>query len=160
MARPSRRLLANAVAARLADLTPATIGYYGAIGRPLTSPAPAGWVADPPPKSQADQRVQPYFVLYPGGGTDGPDPNIADQVTDLTAPFQVTAAAGDIEDLLALIDRIDARLNRWIPAVTGLVCGPLRPPPGFNPGPTPLVDKQYAPNRLYVPLQYQLTATT
>lgn len=160
MTRPSRRLIANAVAGRLAGLAPATIGYYGAIGRPLTSPAPAGWVADPPPKSQQDQRVQPYFVLYPGAGSDGPDANLGDESIDLTAPFQVTAAAGDIEDLLALIDRIDTRLNRWAPAVADLICGPLRPPPGFNPGPTPLVDKQYSPSRLYVPLQYQLTATT
>lgn len=158
MARPSRRLLANAVAARLAGLTPATIGYYGAIGRALTSPVPSGWVAEPPAKSQQDGRVQPYFVLYPGAGTDGPDPNLADTSTDLTAPFAITAAAGDVEDLMALVDRIDARLNRWAPAIPDLVCGPLRPLPGFNPG--LLVDKAYTPNRPYLPLQYVLTATT
>lgn len=160
MARPSRRLLALAVATRLSGITPVTLGYFGQIGRPLTSPAPAGWVTDPPPKSADDQRVQPYLILFPGAGTDGPDQDLADTATDLTAPWTVTCAAGDIEDLLALLDRVDARLNRWIPAITGATCGPVHPLPGYNPGPTPLVDQQFTPGRLYVPLQYQTIATT
>jgi hypothetical protein len=159
----SRRLLANAVAARLVGVTNAT-GYYGQIGRPLTTPAPTGWTADPQPKSPTDARVKPYFVLYPGAGGQGPDPDAADQAVDLTQPFRVTAAAGDIEDLLALIDRIEARLIHWVPdlgaAGDGIHIGSVRRPLGVPDTAPVLTDTQFNPHRLYTPLQYQLTATT
>jgi hypothetical protein len=157
LTRPSRRLLGGAVAARLATMSLTTVGYYGAIGRPLVQPTPSGWVPDPPAKTDGSGHVQPYFVLYPGGGGDGPDADLADTATDLTDLYRITAAAGDVDDLMALVDRIDALLNRWTPTVTGVVCGQLKPPAGYS---APLLyDPQFTPNRPYVPLQYQLTAT-
>lgn len=159
----SRRLLANAVATRLVGVTNAS-GYYGQVGRALTLPAPSGWSADPQPKSATDVRVRPYFVLYPGAGGQGPDPDLADTAVDLTQPFQITAAAGDVEDLLALVDRIEARLLRWTPdlgtAGAGLHIGYLRRPPGVPATAPVLTDTQHSPARHYTPLQYQLTATT
>lgn len=158
----SRRLLAGAVAARLLAVTNAT-GYYGQIGRLLPG-APDGTPVDPQPKSAKDARVRPYFVIYPGAGGQGPDPDAGDQAVDLTQPFQVTAAAGDVDDLLALVDRIEARLLRWTPdlgaAGEGLHIGYLRRPPGVPATAPVLTDTQHSPVRLYTPLQYQLTATT
>lgn len=156
----SRRLVANTVAARLVGVTNAT-GYYGQVGRLLPG-APDTTPTEPPAKSSTDSRVAPYFVLYPGAGGQGPDPDTADQADDLTLPFQVTAAAGDIEDLLALVDRIHARLNRWTPdlGLTGVHVGYLRRPPGVPATAPVLTDTQFSPVRLYTPLQYQLTATT
>ena len=155
MAVPSRRLVSNAIATRLATVGNAA-GYYGQIGRPL--PGAVGTPADPPPKSASDQRVQPYFIYYPDPGGPGPDPDLGDGNEDSTQTHRVTAAAGDIEDLMALVDRLDAVLLRWAPTVTGVVAGVLRPPLGF--ATSILVDRQYTPNRLYVPLAYQLTVTT
>lgn len=158
----SRRLLANAVAARLLGVTNAT-GYYGQMGRLLPG-APADTPVDPQPKSPTDPRVRPYFVLYPGAGGQGPDPDAADRAVDLTQPFRITAAAGDVEDLLALVDRLEARLLHWIPdlgaAGEGIHFGYLRRPPGVPDTAAVLTDTQHTPHRLYTPLQYQLTATT
>lgn len=158
----SRRLLANAVAARLLGVEHAT-GYYGQVGRLLPG-APDDTPVDPQPKSATDARVQPYFVHYPGAGGQGPDPDAGDQAVDLTHPFDVTAAAGDIEDLLALVDRLDARLLRWVPdlgaAGEGIHVGPVRRPPGVPASAPVLTDTQHSPHRLYARLQYQLTATT
>lgn len=150
----SRRLLANAIAARLAGVTNA-VGYYGQVGRTL-----AGTLGvDPQPKSATDQRVKPYFILFPSAGQPGPDPDLGDCNVDLTQPFQITVAGGDMEDVLALADRVDGRIFRWIPTLSGAVCGPVKPPEGFT-APPVLTDKNFTPNRLYVPLLYQLTATT
>lgn len=156
----SRRVVANAVAARLLGVTNAT-GYYGQIGRLLPG-APEDTPVDPQPKSASDARVRPYFVLYPGAGTQGPDPDAADQAVDLTQPFQITAAAGDIEDLLALVDRIEVQLLRWTPVLglAGVAVGYLRRPPGVPDTAPVLTDTQHSPVRLYTPLQFQLTATT
>lgn len=153
----SRRLVANAVASRLLGVTNAT-GYYGQIGRPLPG-APANTQTEPQPKSTTDPRVAPYFILYPGAGGQGPDPDAADQADDLTILFRITAAAGDIEDLLALTDRIHARLHRWAPTLDGLAVGYLHRPPGVPDTAPVLTDTQHTPHRLYTPLQYQLTAT-
>lgn len=158
----SRRLLANAVAARMAGVTNA-VGYYGQMGRLLPG-APADTPVDPQPKSATDPRVRPYFVFYPGAGGQGPDPDAADRAIDLTQPFRITAAAGDVEDLLALVDRIEARLLHWTPdlaaAGEGVHIGYLRRPPGVPDTAPVLTDTQFSPHRLYTPLQYQLTATT
>lgn len=158
----SRRLLAGAVGARLVAITNAT-GYYGKVGQLLPG-APDGTPVEPQPKSATDARVKPYFVLYPGAGGQGPDPDAADRAVDLTQPLQVTAAAGDVDDLLALVDRIEARLLRWTPdlgaAGDGIHVGYLRRPPGV-PATTPvLTDTQHSPVRFYTPLQYQITVTT
>lgn len=152
----SRRLLANEIAARLATVTHAT-GYYGQIGRPLPGLEEAT-PADPPVKSATDPRVKPYFVLYPGAGAPTDEQDLTWSGDDLTALVQITAAGGDVEDVLALVDRIDAALLRWSPVLAGIVCGFLWPPLGYQP--PQLTDRNVSPPRPYVPLQYQLTATT
>jgi hypothetical protein len=149
----SRRVLANAIATRLLSVTHAT-GYYGQVGRLL----PGGTPLDPPAKSDDDPRVQPYFVLYPGAGAPSDEQDLAVTLQDLTTTLQVTVAGGDVEDVLALVDRVDAALLRWTPAIEGVVCGFLRPPPGYEPRLLP--DRTVTPHRQFVPLQYQLTATT
>lgn len=154
----SRRAVALAIGERLLQVTNAT-GYFGQIGALNGLPgATVSPPADPPPKGGPDKRVQPYFVLEPGAGTPRDELDLADTVVDLTIPFVVRAAAGDVEDLLALIDRIDALLYRWAPLVAGIRCGPLRPPPGAVP--PLLVDDSFKPARHYTPLAYQLTAHT
>jgi len=151
----SRRQLGNLVAEHLAVLAPTTIGYYGQIGRPLT-PALAGAIpASPPVKSSSDPRVKPYFVLYPGAGTDGPDTPLCGTPDGLTWSFRITAAAGDVEDFLALVDRIDARLIGWAPIVAGYLPGRVGRQPGYDA--PQLVDEQVTPPRVYTLLQYQLT---
>ncbi|WP_248582599.1 hypothetical protein [Nocardioides sp. InS609-2] len=151
----SRRALGDAVASRGLTITNAT-GYYGKVGRLLPG-APADTPTDPPVDEVLG--VLPYFVVYPGTGGDGPDANLGDESIDTTQLIQITAVASDAQDLLALVDRIEAAFNRWTPIVAGHVCGRLRKPPGFDPG-QPIPDRQNLPVRLFVPLQYQLDATT
>jgi hypothetical protein len=154
----SRNQLAIAVATRLVGVTNAT-GYMGAVGSKYGLPGVTGTPENPPPKSTTDPRVRPYFVIFPGAGTPGDETDLGDTLTDLVAPFQITAAGGDINDVLALIDRIHDRLYRWAPVVAGIQCGPLRIPAGYDPGPV-LTDKDFTPRRLFTPLRYQLTAHT
>jgi hypothetical protein len=104
-------------------------------------------------------RVKPYFVLYPSSGGPGPDADLGDCNVDVTLPLAITAAAGDVEDLLALVDRIVDRILRWTPTVAGVVCGRIEFPPGYVPGPL-LIDDGFKPARLYVRLPFQITATT
>lgn len=153
MAAISRRALAGAVAARLNTITAATV-YYGQVGRLVNGTLGH----QPPTKSATDLRVKPYVVLYPGAGGDGPDEDLAQSVTDLTLPHQVTAVAGDVDDLLALVDRVDALLLKWAPTFPGLFCGPLTRLPGA--GAPLLTDTTQDPPRLYVPLQYVHTTTS
>lgn len=152
----SRRTVFSLVAIRLSTITNAT-GYYGQIGRPLILPAPVGWEADPPVKSAGDPRVKPYFVLYPGAGTDGPDLQLNGIDEGLNLSWQITAAGGDVEDVLALIDRLDARLIGWVPTDLGTGFSPVGRLLGYRPPLLP--DKTVSPERLFAPLQYQLTAT-
>lgn len=154
----SRRLVALAVATRLVGITNAT-GYYGKVSSLTGLPGVTGTPDNPPPKSESDARVRPYFVLFPGAGTPGPEVDLGDSLLDLDLPFQITAAGGDLNDVLALADRIHDRLYRWAPVVDGHQCGPLRVPPGYSPG-VVLTDRDFTPHRLYTPLQYQLTAHT
>lgn len=157
----SRRLLGNAIANRLTAVTNAT-GYYGQISALNGLPGVEDTPADPPPKSADDPRVRPYFVVFPGIGRPGDEDSAAghtDTFVDLDWPVGITAAGGDVDDVLALVDRIDALLYRWTPAsVDGVLCGPLRYPPGRD---VPLlIDHAFKPVRHYAPLQYQLTAHT
>lgn len=154
----SRRAVVLAVGERLLQVGNAT-GYFGQVGALYKIPgADVSPPADPPTKGGTDKRVQPYFVLEPGVGTPGEELDLADTVVDLTIPITVRAAAGDPEDLLALVDRIDALLYRWRPLVADVRCGPLRYPPGAV---APfLTDDAFKPPRHYVPLAYQFTAHT
>lgn len=158
----SRHEVALAIGERLLQVTNAT-GYFGQIGALYGLPGAA--TAPPeqlPIKGGSDHRVKPYFVFEPGAGRPGlPDVDevdLADTVVDLTYLFTVRAVAGDPEDLLALVDRIDGLLFRWAPSVAGVQCGPLRPPPGYVP--PFLTDTTVKPWRHYSPLQYQLTTHT
>lgn len=160
----SRRALAVAVAGRLVGVTNAT-GYFGQIGAKSKLPGGPDVPATPPPKSATDNRVAPYFIVEPGigrpGTDDGPEPSVAgsaDPFVDLNQLLTIRAAAGDVEDLLALVDRIDARLRQWTPVVAGVRCGFLTPPPGYDP--PLLTDQTVQPARLFAPLQYRLTAHT
>lgn len=156
----SRRLVYNQVAARLVGVTNA-IGYYGQVGRPLTLPdPPPGWVADPVVKDEetSDLRVQPYFVLFPGAGGDGPDQPLCDTDGALTLDWFVTVAGGDVDDVLALLDRVDARLLRWAPTVAGHGFGQVTRFPASS---APILpDRTLKPERLFARPQYQLVATT
>lgn len=154
---PSRRLIFGAVAAQIAPVTNAT-GYYGQIGRAIVLPAPAGWLPDPPPKSVDDPRVKPYYLLYPGAGGDGPDTPVTGGDDGLTIGFGIQVAGGDADDVEALVDRLEARVLGWIPTVAGIVFGPIRRQPGYQP--QMQTDDTKQPERLYVPLRYVLTATT
>ncbi|GEP38887.1 hypothetical protein NPS01_25500 [Nocardioides psychrotolerans] len=154
----SRRLVAVAVATRLVGVTNAT-GYVGKVSALSGLPGVTGTPDSPPVKSASDARVKPYFVLFPGAGTPGPETDLGDSVVDLDLPFQLTVAGGDLYDVLALADRVHAALHRWAPVVDGHQCGPLRVPPGYAPG-VVLTDRDFTPHRLYTPLQYQLTAHT
>ncbi|MBB3041221.1 hypothetical protein [Nocardioides soli] len=160
----SRRLVLDAVAGRLAAVTNAT-GYRGQIGARYGLPGVVGTPDEPPTKTGTDLRVQPYFILEPGVGRPLPGEGSlggpTDPFRDVDAPYVVRAAAGDHDDLLALVDRIDAVLRPpggWAPTVAGAVCGPLVPQPGYEP--PLLTDNGVTPPRLYVPLQYRLIAHT
>ncbi len=147
------REFGNAVAAQLAAMTPTTIGYYGRIGRPIVEGTPV----DPPAKGPLDPTVQPYYVVYPGTGEDGPDLSLCRTTPDgTTITLRITAAAGDPEDFLALVDRIDARLLGWTPVLAGHPFpGPVKRLPGSA---APMLnDATVSPPRLYALLQYQTT---
>ena len=162
MTRPSARAVAGAIALRLTSVVNAT-GYYAQIGRPLpgqTLIEQGGTIpATPQPKSSTDLRVRPYFVLYPGALGDGPDADLAAFAVDGVLPFSVTAAGGDVDDVLALIDRVEAALYRWTPTVPGLAAGRVEHPLGYT-GAGLLLDRDTSPHRPYAVLPYRLTVTT
>lgn len=162
LARIPRRLIARAVGGRLVAVSNAT-GYYGQIGAKNKLPGGPDVPATPPPKSATDQRVAPYFIVEPGAGAPTDEVDLADTYVDADTLFTIRAAAGDIDDLLALIERVDAQLWRWSPGVITtddgpVVCGPMRPPAGYVP--PVLLDETKQPPRWFAPLQYQLTAHT
>lgn len=154
----SRRTLLTAVGTRLAAVPNAT-GYVGQVGAMYGLPGVPDTPGDPPAKSPADPRVRPYFILEPGTGTPTDQVDLADTYVDLDWPFTVRAAAGDANDLLALIDRIDAMLWRWSPGpLDGTSTGRVTHQPGADP--PLLIDNTQTPARHYTPLQYRLTAHT
>lgn len=163
----ARRPVAAAIATRLTAVTNA-VGYVGQIAALNGLPAYLGQTdttpEKPPAKSPTDPRVVPYFVFYPGIGGPTDETDLGDTSVDIDYSCAVTAAAGDVDDLLALVDRITAALWRWAPAdlppVGGrrLVAGPLRFPPGFVP--QLLVDTQFAPVRHYARLEFVTTVHT
>ena len=159
-----RRLILVAIATRLATVENA-VGYVGQIGAKNGLPGVTPTPEEPPAKSPTDLRVTPYFILEPGIGhpltgeasAGGP----YDAFRDVDAPYVVRAAAGDVNDLLALVDRIDAVLRPaggWAPTVAGFQCGPVVPQPGYDP--QLLTDNDITPPRSFTPLQYRLTAHT
>lgn len=154
MAGISRRLLATATMQHLADTVTNATGYYGEVGQGLP-----GVTVPAEPPADGDGRVKAYYVLYPSPGTPSFDQDLGDTHEDLDWLIQVTAVAGYTTDLAALVDRLHGALYRWAPVVAGVQCSGLNPPLGFNPGPFQR-DRDYSPNRLWVPLQYRTLATT
>lgn len=153
----SRRLLALATAERLhAQITWAP-GYFGRIGVAL--PGHEGSTPlDPPAKGNGDDRVQPYYVLFPDAGRPTEEQDLADSYVDLLWPIRITAAGGDAEDVLELVDGIEAALYRWAPDIPDAVVGPFQHPDDGYDAPM-LTDRDVTPHRIFIPLRYQLTAT-
>lgn len=147
-----RRLVTNAVLARLQELDTATV-YDAEI--PGTVP-----LIQTNAETDPSGRVAPYAVLYPLPGSPSGDVDLADTHFDLDLDYQVSAVTGYRQDCEHLVDQIDALLYRWAPTVDGLECGWLRPPPGFRPGPIrPVNSERPGPARFWVPLQYRLRVT-
>lgn len=152
------RPVAAAVAARLAGVTNAT-GWVGQFGARHGLPGITDTPDAPPVKSEEDPRVRPYFVLYPGIGVPVEEANAADTFDDVDIPIAITAAAGDIDDLLALAGRIEDQLYRWAPTgFDGFVVAPLRHPVGYSP--QVLLDTTVTPPRHFTRLEYIATAHT
>jgi len=152
----SRRIIYGLIAQRLTAVTNA-YGYYGQIGRPLVHnlPVPADPIVKDP--TNGNLQVQPYFVLYPGAGGDGPDQPLCDTDDALSLDWRVTAVGGDVEDVLALIDRMDGLLIGWTPVSSGLGFGRVGRLPGTSAPVLP--DTTVKPPRQFAPLQYALVAT-
>lgn len=118
-------------------------------------------VDDHPPTLDNSDRVAPYGVLYPFPGKPGdPSQQSLDwSAADLDYGCQITVAAGFRKDLEYAVDAVRAWVEGWSPTVAGVVAGQFRPPTGFDPGPIQ-VSRTISPPRLWLPLQYRLTATT
>lgn len=144
VASPRQQLVTDAVIARLA--TTGFIVYRAEVATTV-------------PVQPATGRIAPYLVAYPFGKAGGPDPDLGDSTNDLTYTVQVTCVAGFSADTEYVVDQVNGILNRWTPTVTGMVCGTLRPPPGYDPGPV-RPDYTVTPPRFWVPLQYRTTVTT
>lgn len=147
----SRRVVLSAVEARLKLLSGLTVYKGEVVNPPLIQ---TGGVPD------SSGRVAPYAVIYGGGGRPNVEPDLADVADDLAIGMQITVAAGYEEDAAYTVDRVHAQIYRWAPDLgAGVVVGKFRPPIGFEPG-TIRRDDDYTPPRFYLPLLYQLTATT
>lgn len=155
----SRRLLGDAAATRLGTVpgTPVIKVYRGEIRNPdgTTDPPLTQSGAGPDPA----RRVAPYVVLYSGVGSPDLEPDLEGGNVDLSWPVHLIVGAGFEPDLLNTVDRIHAWVHGWQPIVAGLVCGQLRPPSGFDPGP-PRHNTQVSPSRWWTPLQYVVPVTT
>jgi hypothetical protein len=145
VASPQRRLITDAVVVRAKTLSNLAV-YRGEIDTAL-------------PTIPNSDRVGRYAVIYPLGGSEGPDPILDDSSVDLTYGFQINCAAGFVTDAEFLYDQVYALFNRWTPTVTGLVFGSFRPPAGYQPGPARRND-QVQPPRFWLPGQFQIVATT
>ncbi|MCZ4497892.1 MAG: hypothetical protein JWQ74_445 [Marmoricola sp.] len=151
MAGISRKALLDQTHARLAGVSGLSV-YNGEI--PGSPPVKmTGGVADP------SGRVAPYVVLWPSPGTptrEGRD--LADTHQDLDWLIQLHVVAGYLEDLIFAVDQVDARLHNWAPTIDDVGFNGLRPPAGYDPGPSRRNDS-VDPPRHWQPLQYRLTAT-
>jgi hypothetical protein len=129
-------------------------------GLPTTSPPTKGYLSEPVdvPRLGGSGHVQRYWVLHPFAGTSVTDQDFAGISVDIDWTFQLTLAAGYSRDVYALVDLVRSLFHRWAPEVEGYVCGELRPPPGFDPGPVRL-DRDVEPYRPYLPLQFRTTIT-
>lgn len=104
------------------------------------------------------RRVAPYVVAFASGGNPLVEPDLGDTADELAWSLRLVVAAGFEADLLDAADRIHAWLFRWSPTINGTQCGPLKPPPGYDPAVRRF--DEIDPIRFEMPLQYQLIATT
>lgn len=139
-----RKLIRDTVRARLSALTPVCDIFEDE--------------ADSPTRSADGIHVDPYIVFTTSMGTPSPEVDLADTAIDLDWWLQVTCAASFKPDILDLVTDVDALLHRWTPTIPGAVCGPLKTPPGYDPGPV-IIDRTVRPYRLWTPLQYRTTLT-
>lgn len=146
MPSPRLQLVSDAVETRLRTLSPALT-----VGR--------GELSTSPPIMPENGRVAPYAVLYPFGPADGPNLDLGDTAADLTYTCQINVAAGFETDCEYWIDQVVGLMNRWTPAVSGLVFGRFRPPTGYEPGAVRR-DDTVTPPRFWLPLQYRIPVTT
>jgi hypothetical protein len=149
VARPAPKALTDAVKARADALVPSLSGLVVFRGE----------VDGDIPLIPNSDRVGRYLVIYPLGPAEGPDGALVDQPVDGTYGFQINCVAGFFVDCEFLVGKVDDWFNRWIPSVTGVVCGALKPPPGYQPGAI-RPNTQVQPPRYWLPLQYQTVATT
>lgn len=105
-----------------------------------------------------DGYADKYLCLYPSAGVPSPEDDLAAQSIDLDWGIQITCAAGFQVWVEELITDVHAAMFRWSPTVGVLVCGMFAPPLGFNPG-SIMWDRDYAPHRPFVPLQYTTRVT-
>ncbi|VXC44129.1 hypothetical protein [Nocardioides sp. AX2bis] len=144
----SRLVVAKALMARLDGITWAT-AHLGAIDTAKARPV------------DADGRVSPYVVLYPGLGRvrDAEDTVTGSSSADLALLFQLTCVAGVADALLDLFDAVHDQVHLWSPGIAGIGGGRFRTPPGYDPGPMRRND-QANPPRFWSPMQYQLDTTS
>lgn len=146
MAKPSRRVLTNAVIARLEALGPTV--YVGHV--PDTVKVIPG---------DTSGHVVPYLFLMPSGGQPLDDIGLEDTNEDLTYQAHINCVAAYVEDLDHLVDRVVERMHRWSPVIAGYSSGQFRPPPGYDPGPH-RADRSVSPPRFVCPLIYRLDTAT
>lgn len=120
-----------------------------------------GEIPDHPPTLPNDDRVAPYWILYPSPGKPGDrgQVDLAETSADIDYGCQITVAAGYCEDCEYAVDRLHARAYRWSPALPGVAAGLLIPPTGYTPPPV-TASREIVPPRFSTVLQYRLTATS
>lgn len=157
-----RKVLGDQLLQRLLALpgNPTVAVYRGEVSKTGARPQlPVDTRSHPPLMPDVPDVIAPYVVLFDGTGATGLEPGLGYCGEDLRWSPQVTVAAGFAEDCLQTVDRVCAWLYRWQPVISGVGVGVLEPPPGFDPGP-PRPDRTVTPSRFFVPLQWQLDATT
>ena len=108
----------------------------------------------PPTVSAEDLRVLPYDVLWFGAGAPGDEQALAGGVQDdTTLRWMITAASGDPDWTLKLVDLIDALFNGWEPVIAGASVGTCVQ--DFDPGPI-VPGTGFSPTRYYLQLPYRL----
>lgn len=143
-----RLALAEAVRTRLAEqIDGMTINTSEDPGN-IYLGEPVGKVA-----ADGDGYASKYLAVFPSPGTPSLEQDMARTGIDLDWLVQITCAGGWVEDVLEEIADVHAALYRWEPTVPGLSCGPLEPPPGFDPG-SVRYDRDVVPHRPFIALQY------
>lgn len=112
-------------------------------------------VTGQPPRDQGN-KIRAYAVFHPGGGDS--TRNSLDAVPGpLLWSFSVLCVGGDHDYLLGAIDAVRGRLEGFVLTVANTSCGPIQPPPGFQPPPAK-PDNDENPSRLWIPLMFQVLA--